>query len=138
MGFWQGTLEGLVVQESFWKNKTVLITGHTGFKGSWLSIWLQSLGANVVGFSLEPPTNPSLFEKARLADGIESIIGNICDLEHLKQVFSNHQFDVVIHLAGTAHVDVAPDMHERVHHLGTVALAEAAAGAGRRPQRLTS
>ena len=58
------------MKTSFWKAKKVLVTGHTGFKGSWLSLWLQSLGANVVGYALEPPTQPSLFEIARVADGI--------------------------------------------------------------------
>ena len=54
---------------SFWNSKRVLLTGHTGFKGSWMSIWLKQMGADLTGFSLEPPTNPSLFVDARVADG---------------------------------------------------------------------
>jgi len=57
----------------------VLITGHTGFKGSWLSLWLQSMGAQVVGYALAPPTNPSLFEVAEVGLGMTSIIGDIRD-----------------------------------------------------------
>ncbi len=59
---WPCSMEGLVIM--FWRGKRVLITGHTGFKGSWLSLWLQSLGAEVTGFALDPPTSPSLFESA--------------------------------------------------------------------------
>jgi CDP-glucose 4,6-dehydratase len=54
----------------FWQGKRVLLTGHTGFKGSWLSLWLQSMGAQVVGYALTPPTNPSLFEVAKVAQGM--------------------------------------------------------------------
>jgi hypothetical protein len=63
----QSTLEGLAVNPAFWQGKRVLLTGHTGFKGSWLSLWLQSMGAQVVGYALAPPTNPSLFEVADVA-----------------------------------------------------------------------
>ena len=54
-----------MLNRSFWKGRQVLLTGHTGFKGSWLSLWLDALGANVTGYALEPPTQPSLFEQAR-------------------------------------------------------------------------
>ena len=64
----------------FWRGKRVLLTGHTGFKGSWMSLWLQSMGANVVGYALAPPTQPSLFEEARVAEGMTSVIGDIRDL----------------------------------------------------------
>ena len=60
MEFWKSSLENVVMNSEFWKNKKVLVTGHTGFKGSWLSIWLQKLGANVVGFSKSIPTKPFL------------------------------------------------------------------------------
>ena len=56
---------------NFWKNKKVLITGHTGFKGSWLSLWLQHLGAEVIGVSLDPPTTPSLYKQAKIKSGME-------------------------------------------------------------------
>ncbi len=83
----------------FWRGKRVLLTGHTGFKGSWLSLWLQSMGARVVGFALAPPTKPSLFEVAGVEKGMTSIIGDIRDLAHLRQVFAEHQPEIVIHMA---------------------------------------
>jgi len=83
----------------FWKEKKVLITGHTGFKGSWLSLWLQSLGADVVGVSLDPPTTPSLYEEAQVADGMISLREDIRNLEKLKAIFTEHQPEIVFHLA---------------------------------------
>ena len=81
MVFRQGTLEDVVkgrhMDPSFWNKKKVLITGHTGFKGSWLSLWLQSAGANVVGYALPPPTNPSLFKLADVASGMVSLTGDV-------------------------------------------------------------
>ncbi len=69
---------------SFWQGKKVFLTGHTGFKGSWLCLWLNSLGAEVTGYALEPPTNPSLFELARVEELVTSIIADVRDLERLK------------------------------------------------------
>ena len=83
----------------FWQGKKVLLTGHTGFKGSWLSLWLQALGAEVIGYALEPPTNPSLFEVAEVGSGMTSIIGDIRDLDKLQAVFIKHQPEIVIHMA---------------------------------------
>jgi len=84
---------------TFWQGKKVLLTGHTGFKGSWLSLWLQSMGAQVVGYALAPPTNPSLFEVAEVENGMTSIIGDIRDLAYLKNTFAEHQPEIVIHMA---------------------------------------
>ncbi len=84
---------------AFWKCKRVLLTGHTGFKGSWLSLWLQSLGANVVGFALAPPTSPSLFEVANVSKDMTSIIGDIRDQNRLLAVFIEHRPEIVIHMA---------------------------------------
>jgi CDP-glucose 4,6-dehydratase len=83
----------------FWQGKRVFLTGHTGFKGSWLSLWLQSLGAEVTGYALNPPTNPSLFEVAKVAEGMKSIIGDIRDLEALQNAIQNASPEVVIHMA---------------------------------------
>lgn len=83
----------------FWNGKKVLITGHTGFKGSWLSLWLQSLGATVVGYSLPAPTQPNLFDVANVAEGMTSVIGDVRDLEHFQAVMKQHQPEIVFHMA---------------------------------------
>jgi CDP-glucose 4,6-dehydratase len=87
------------MKAAFWKKKTVLLTGHTGFKGSWLSLWLQVMGAQVVGYSLEPPTNPSLFEAARVREGMTSVIGDVRDLEALRSAIKRCKPEIVFHLA---------------------------------------
>lgn len=83
----------------FWRDKRVLVTGHTGFKGSWLCLWLQSLGAKVTGYALNPPTNPSLFDVADVGGGMHSVIGDIRDLAHLQSVFAERRPEIVIHMA---------------------------------------
>ena len=83
----------------FWRGKRVFMTGHTGFKGSWLSLWLQSMGAEVTGYALTPPTNPSLFEVANVAQGMTSIIADIRDLSKLQKAMQVAQSDIVIHMA---------------------------------------
>ena len=84
---------------SFWKNKKVFLTGHTGFKGSWMAMWLSHLGAEVKGYSLEPPTNPSLFEEAKVGNLIESEINDIRDYTKLSLSIKNFSPDIVIHMA---------------------------------------
>jgi len=88
-----------MVNREFWKNRPVLITGHTGFKGSWLSLWLDALGAEVTGYGLEPPTQPSLFEQTRLAGTLRSVLGDIRDFECLKAVVEKCRPHVIIHMA---------------------------------------
>ena len=83
----------------FWHNKKVLITGHTGFKGSWLCLWLQSKAARVTGYSLPSPTEPSMFEVAGVAEGMTSDAGDIRDTEHLQAVVAKHEPEIVIHMA---------------------------------------
>lgn len=83
----------------FYENKKVLITGHTGFKGTWMCKLLIMAGARVTGYSLEAPTNPSLFDMSNLASEMNSLVGDIRDLSHLKQVFDNTQPEIVIHMA---------------------------------------
>lgn len=87
------------VKSDFWKGKKVFITGHTGFKGSWLSLYLQSMGSRVKGFALAPYTSPSLFEIARVGEDIESQIGDIRNLESLTKSITSFNPDVLIHLA---------------------------------------
>lgn len=84
---------------NFYKNKKVLITGHTGFKGSWLCRILINAGAEVTGYSLEPPTEPNLFTLAEIEKNIRHIIGDIRDLAHLSKVFDEVQPEIVLHLA---------------------------------------
>ncbi len=83
----------------FWRGKRVFLTGHTGFKGSWLSLWLQSLGAELTGYALSPPTCPSLFEEAQVANGMTSIKGDIRDLDFFIQTMRAAKPEIVIHMA---------------------------------------
>jgi len=82
-----------------WAGRHVLLTGHTGFKGSWLALWLQGLGADLCGLALEPPTAVNLFEDARVGQGMRSVIGDIRDAELVRRVFLDHRPEVVFHLA---------------------------------------
>jgi len=121
-------VEGLVLNPAFWKGKRVLLTGHTGFKGSWLSLWLQSMGAQVVGYALAPPTNPSLFDVANVGKGMTSVIGDIRDLTKLQAVFAEHRPEIVIHMAAQPLVRYSyqnPVETYSTNVMGTVHLLEA-------------
>jgi CDP-glucose 4,6-dehydratase len=84
---------------SFWDGRRVVVTGHTGFKGSWLSLWLQQLGADLCGVALDPPTDPSMFIEARVAQGMRSEIADIRDLERVRAILCEHRPEVVFHMA---------------------------------------
>jgi len=88
-----------MINSDFWKGKKVFITGHTGFKGGWLSIWLNMLGAEVMGYSLKPNTIPSLFEIAKIDDLVESVYGDIRDYQHLEKTLHAFDPDILFHLA---------------------------------------
>ena len=92
-------MEGLVVDPKFWRNRPVLITGHSGFKGSWLALWLHHLGARVTGMSLDPPSSPNLFELARVADVVESVRADVRDLEAFAQLGRKARPEIIFHLA---------------------------------------
>ena len=116
------------VDEAFWRGRRVLVTGHTGFKGSWLALWLQRLGAEVVGFALVPATTPSLFEAANVAAGMESATGDIRDAQRLACAVSEYSPEIVFHLAAQALVRTSytdPPETFAVNVLGTVNLLEA-------------
>ncbi len=85
--------------KEFYKNKTVLVTGHTGFKGSWLCKILINLGANVIGYSLDAPTTPNLFTLSKIENKMVSIIGDIRDFQKLMSVFDKYKPEIVFHLA---------------------------------------
>jgi CDP-glucose 4,6-dehydratase len=87
------------VEPSFWDGRRVLLTGHTGFKGAWLSLWLQSLGARLTGFSIDVPTNPSLFELANVGEGMEAISGDIRDPDAITAAVRASDPEIVIHMA---------------------------------------
>lgn len=117
------------VNQQFWVGKKVLLTGHTGFKGSWLTQWLLLMGAQVTGFSLEPPTDPSLFKILELETQIDHHIGDICDLNQLTQIFSTVQPDIVIHMAAQSLVPLSyqqPVQTYATNVMGTVHVLEAA------------
>ena len=120
----------MAVNSDFWPNKRVLLTGHTGFKGSWLSLWLQSLGAEVHGLSLEPPTTPNLFTLAQVAGGLAShTIGDICDLATVQAAMLAAQPEIVLHMAAQPLVRLsyaAPVQTYATNVMGTVHLLEAA------------
>jgi CDP-glucose 4,6-dehydratase len=114
---------------SFWHGTSVLVTGHTGFKGSWLALWLQQLGARVTGLALAPPTSPSLFEQARIADGMTSRHGDIRDLACVLEVARDAQPRVIFHLAAQSLVRASyeqPVETYATNTLGTVHVLEAA------------
>ena len=91
-------LNGFINAE-FWRGKRVFLTGHTGFKGSWLSLWLQMLGAELTGFALAPPTTPSLFREANVHEGMTSVEGDIRDLDHLVESMDSASPEIIIHMA---------------------------------------
>lgn len=93
------SVDGMILDVNFYKGKKVFVTGHTGFKGSWLCRILAGAGAEVTGYSLEPPTSPSLFETAQIGKDIDSVIGDIRDYESLKAAFDRAQPEIVLHLA---------------------------------------
>ena len=112
----------------FWKGKRILITGHTGFKGSWLAFWLKMLGAEICGYALAPETEPNLFENLQLASEIESVAGDVRDLENFEKCLKNFQPEIVFHLAAQSLVRKsyrAPIETYTTNVIGTINVLEA-------------
>ena len=111
-----------------YKNKKVLVTGHTGFKGSWLSTWLKELGCNVVGYSLDSPTQPNLFTALNIGKSLSSVQGDVRDDKHLASVFKDFHREFVFHLAAQPLVKLSykePKLTYETNVLGTVNVLEA-------------
>lgn len=116
------------LRSEFWRDRRVLVTGHTGFKGAWLSLWLHAMGAKVTGFALAPPTEPSLFEAARLGELIDSRLGDVRELAPLMATVRDCQPEIVFHLAAQALVRPSYDQPVETYAtnvMGTVHLLEA-------------
>jgi len=112
-----------------YKGKKVFLTGATGFKGSWLVLWLNSLGAEVLGYSLEPNTNPSMFKKLKIGEQIQSVFGNILDKEKLEATMLEFKPEVVFHLAAQPIVRLSysePVNTYETNVIGTLNVLEAA------------
>ncbi len=123
-----GRLNGKV-DPTFWRGKKVFITGHTGFKGSWLSLWLQDMGASVKGYALEPNTIPNLFTKANVAQNMVSEIGDITDLNLITESMTEFNPEILIHMAAQPLVRLSykdPVLTYATNVMGTVNVLEAA------------
>jgi len=116
-----------MINREFWKNKKVLVTGHTGFKGSWLSIWLNKMGAEVIGYSLAPYSEKDNFVLSRIGEKITDIRGDIRDLAHMQQVFEKYKPEIVFHLAAQPLVRLSyekPKETYEVNVMGTLNVLE--------------
>lgn len=116
------------MNQEFWRSKRVFLTGHTGFKGSWLSLWLQKLGVEVTGFALQPPTQPNLFETAQVSCGMTSLIGDIRHGDAVTKAVYEAKPDIVIHMAAQPLVRrsyIDPVETYSTNIMGTVNLLEA-------------
>jgi len=125
----ESSLEGMVmIDPAFWRGKRVFVTGHTGFKGSWLCQWLVLLGAEVRGYALEPPTDPNLFSAIGLGKEMDSKIGDIRDATAIAREMAEFKPEIVFHLAAQALVRLSymePRLTYETNVMGTLNLYEA-------------
>jgi CDP-glucose 4,6-dehydratase len=140
VGLWAGALAGVVVtvDPHFWRDRRVFLTGHTGFKGAWLTLWLHTMGAEVTGFSLgTPPTKPSLYELARVEEDVaESVQGDVRDFPALVRAIERTRPEVVVHMAAQSLVRrsyAQPRETYEVNVMGTVNLLDAVRASGSEP-----
>ncbi len=118
---------------TFWRGKRVLMTGHTGFKGSWLSLCLQSMGAELLGVALAPPTTPALFNVARVAQGMDHRVADIRDYDKIRVLVAEFKPEILIHMAAQPLVRLSyqqPIETYATNVMGTVHVLEAARHAG--------
>lgn len=121
-------LEEMVMAPNSWSGRRVFLTGHTGFKGSWLALWLQELGAEVLGYSLPPPTQPSLFEIAQVDKRMRTLYADVRDLQKLSSAMTEFKPEVVFHLAAQSLVKASyidPVATYAINTMGTVHVLEA-------------
>ncbi|MEH3158268.1 MAG: CDP-glucose 4,6-dehydratase [Sphingomonas taxi] len=121
------------VRCDFWRGKRVLLTGHTGFKGGWLSLWLQSMGAELRGVALAPPTSPAFFDAARVSEGMDHQVADIRDIDRVCHLVAEWQPTIVIHMAAQPLVRLSyqqPVETYATNVMGTVHVLEAARRAG--------
>jgi CDP-glucose 4,6-dehydratase len=113
-----------VIDQKFWQGKRVFLTGHTGFKGSWLSLWLSSLGVEVKGYALNPPTSPSLFNEAKVNSVINSQIGDIRDQKKLYESMTAFNPDILIHMAAQPLVRYSYDNPVETYEVNVIGTAK--------------
>jgi CDP-glucose 4,6-dehydratase len=121
-------VEGVAVNAQFWRGKRVLVTGHTGFKGGWLVLWLQKMGATVAGYALPAEPDESLFELAAIGEQMESVHADICSREYLQELFNRFNPEIVFHLAAQSLVRksyLEPVETYQVNVMGTVHVLDA-------------
>jgi CDP-glucose 4,6-dehydratase len=124
---------GVEVEPAFWRGRRVLLTGHTGFKGGWLSLWLQALGADCVGLSIDVPTEPSLYRLARLDESMEWITADVRDFEAVRVAVERTRPEIVVHMAAQSLVRrsfVDPRETYETNVMGTVNVLEAVRAQG--------
>ena len=129
MGVWKSTMEKLALNDSFWKNKSVLVTGHTGFKGGWLVMWLHSLGARIHGYALPPLSSPNLFVESNIESILESnTLADIRDEKTFEASIKSSKPDIIFHLAAQPLVRqsyIDPKETYSTNVMGTINLFEA-------------